>query len=136
MQAYTNTYKAIFPEPVEIPELGVTLAPITFAHFAAMEKMGVDFNKDGFTHGNVMVAAWMLSTQTPEDVMELFADANAAKMACREAAKWGLVAWPGHFAKFIDGVAKAIKGAYETAATPSDPPADGATERSSDGPSK
>ncbi len=132
MQGFKSTYKAIFPEPVEIPELGVVLQPVTLAHIGALDVLGADIFNGDFSPSGVIIAAWLLATKTADEVQKLFALPNAAQKAREGAAKWGAAFDIGALALLRGGVIKAIGAAFATAVKTANPPA-AATDGTSDG---
>ena len=134
MQGYTNTYKAMFPQPVEIPAIGITLAPITLAHLAAIEAMGADVWANPLLLDSAVLAAWLLSQKSADETRALFSEPSAVKKARGAAFDWASGFDIGATGKIRLGVIDAMNAAFD-AAVPQSPPAEGAAEATSDGPS-
>ena len=135
MQGYTTTYKAMFPEPVEIKELSLVLRPITLAHFCVIEALGADLLGRRFTREDCLVAAWLLATKSDREASDLFAVPSSVEKARADAFAWGLTFDVSAASLIRIGVIRAVNAAYETAARPETPPADGPSKNSLDGPS-
>lgn len=138
MDAFNKTYKAVFPQAIEVPELGLTLMPLTVAHFAAMDCMDIEMceKRDGKSFVTFMAAAtamW-LSQLTPEKVTEILCSGDSSKRARVAAVEWVGAFRAEHRWTIIESGSRLIREGLETA-VPSENPSMGASDASSDGPS-
>ncbi len=120
MRAPTQTYKAMFPQPVPVPELGISLGPATLCHLAALDLLGCGLLAGDFGPAAAMAGAYVLSMPSGE-LERTLSGAGGADELRRGAAQWGLTLPVTASKPLRAAVARAVNEAFETAARPANP---------------
>jgi len=125
-QVPTKTYNAIFPQSVEVKELGITLRPLTLAHFAAIDYMGTDIFSGDYKISDVTLLAWLLQ-QSPERVMAIYSTHDGIAKSRAEAVAWaqGFDVGAGPILRKV--IVKLVEDAFSTAVKPDPPKGEPAT---------
>ena len=126
MQAFTKTYKAIFPQSIEVKELWITLRPPTLAHFAAIDYMGTDIFSGTFRVADVVLLAWLLQ-QSPEYVTATYSAQESIIEARAKACKWAHGFDVGAITLLRAAIVRLVNDAFATAVKPDPPKGEPAT---------